>query len=201
MNNVKRPLWETITRLSKEELLLTGKEIKVKNILSTKSKSFASTQSKIIGEKKNDPALEKNKDLFFKSKQTKSTVSAIDREKREQKNEEWLKAEGKLAIDVYQQGNTIIINSTIAGVDSKDLDVIINQDMITIRGERRKKEALNPDNYLHQECFWGKFSRSIILPFEVATEQTNASIENGILTVILQKKKEDKTVINIEDKE
>ena len=201
MNNVKRPFWETITKLSKEELLLTGKEIKAKTILPAKNESFDLAQNKTKNRKEKDIASEENRDLFFKSKQKKSTISAIDREKKEQKNDEWLKAEGKLAIDVYQQDDTIIINSTIAGVDSKDLDVIINQDMITIRGERHKKETLNTDNYLHQECFWGKFSRSIILPFEVITEQTNASIENGILTIILHKKKEDKTVINIEDKE
>ena len=201
MDKVKRPFWEGITKLSYEELVLTGKEIKVETIIPTNNKPFISKQDKIIDNKKKDSKLEKNKDLFFRSKQKKSTDHAIDRGNKEQKNDEWLKEEGKLAIDVYQQEDTVIINSTIAGVDSNDIDIIINQDMITIRGERHKKEALDPDNYLHQECFWGKFSRSIILPFEVSAERTNASIENGILTVILQKKKENKAVINIEDKE
>ncbi|HRZ95543.1 MAG TPA: Hsp20/alpha crystallin family protein [Candidatus Moranbacteria bacterium] len=95
--------------------------------------------------------------------------------------------EGQLTIDVYQTENDIVIKSTIAGVKPEDLDVSINNDMITIRGERRQDEQISSENYYYQECYWGGFSRSVILPVDVLPEKIEASMKNGILTVRLPK--------------
>lgn len=95
--------------------------------------------------------------------------------------------EGQLTIDVYQTENDIVIKSTIAGVKPEDLDVSINNDMITIRGERRQDEQINTENYYYQECYWGGFSRSVILPVDVLPEKIEASMKNGILTIRLPK--------------
>lgn len=96
-------------------------------------------------------------------------------------------SEGQLTIDVYQTENDIVIKSTIAGVKPEDLDVSINNDMITIRGERKNEEEVPEENYYYQECYWGHFSRSVILPVDVLAEKIEASMKNGILTIRLPK--------------
>jgi HSP20 family protein len=95
--------------------------------------------------------------------------------------------EGQLTIDVYQTDNDIVIKSTIAGVKPEDLDVSINNDMVTIRGERKNEEQVSEENYYYQECYWGTFSRSVILPVDVLSEKSEASMKNGILTIRLPK--------------
>lgn len=96
-------------------------------------------------------------------------------------------AEGQLTIDVYQTDNEIVIKSTIAGVKPEDLDVAINNDMVTIKGERKNEEVVSGENYYYQECYWGNFSRSVVLPVDILTEKSEASLKNGILTIRLPK--------------
>ena len=96
-------------------------------------------------------------------------------------------SEGQLTIDVYQTDSEIVIKSTIAGVKPEDLDVTINNDMVSIRGERKKEEQVSEENYYYQECYWGNFSRSVILPVDVVSEKSEASMKNGILTIRLPK--------------
>lgn len=96
-------------------------------------------------------------------------------------------AEGQLTIDVYQTDMEIVIKSTIAGVKPEDLDVSINNDMVTIKGERKNEENVNGENYYYQECYWGYFSRSVVLPVDIIAEKAEASLKNGILTIRLPK--------------
>ena len=96
-------------------------------------------------------------------------------------------AEGQLTIDVYQTENEIVIKSTIAGVKPEDLDVAINNDMVTIKGERKNEEVVSGENYYYQECYWGTFSRSVVLPVDILSEKAEASLKNGILTIRLPK--------------
>ena len=106
----------------------------------------------------------------------------------EQPDENWAgDSEGQLTIDVYQTDNEIVIKSTIAGVKPEDLDVSINNDMVTIRGDRKNEEVVEGENYYYQECYWGTFSRSVILPVEVIADKAEAQMKNGILTVRLPK--------------
>ncbi len=95
--------------------------------------------------------------------------------------------EGQLAIDVYQTPNEIIIESTIAGVKEEDLDISITNESVTIRGKRQKETKIRDEDYFYQECYWGKFSRSIILPQEVDVDSAVASLKDGILTIRLPK--------------
>lgn len=96
-------------------------------------------------------------------------------------------ADGQLTIDVYQTDNDIVIKSTIAGVKPEDLDVSINNDMVTIKGERKNEESVTADNYYYQECYWGHFSRSVVLPVDIIADKAEASLKNGILTIRLPK--------------
>lgn len=105
-----------------------------------------------------------------------------------EQDENWAgDSEGQLTIDVYQTDNEIVIKSTIAGVKPEDLDVTINNDMVTIRGDRKNEEVVESENYYYQECYWGTFSRSVILPIEVLADKAEAAMKNGILTIRLLK--------------
>lgn len=95
--------------------------------------------------------------------------------------------EGQLTVDVFQDDQSIIIQSTIAGVSPEDLDVSITNDMVTIRGERKQQYESDAEDYFYQECYWGTFSRSIILPIEIDSDRAEAKIKNGILTIRIPK--------------
>ena len=115
-------------------------------------------------------------------------------EEKNSDTEEWLpESEGQLTIDVYQTPQDIIIKSTIAGVSPEDLDITITNDMVTIKGKREKDEEIRTDDYYYQECYWGAFSRSVILPVDVEAEKAEAGMKNGILTIRLPKVEKVKT--------
>lgn len=125
-------------------------------------------------------------------KMKKITLPAQDFPEKE--NQEWLpESEGQLTIDVYQTPADIVIKSTIAGVNPEDLDITITNDMVTIKGKREKDEETKTDDYYYQECYWGAFSRSVILPVDVEAEKAEASMKNGILTIRLPKIEKVKT--------
>ncbi len=96
-------------------------------------------------------------------------------------------AEGHLLIDVYHNAETITIESAIAGVESDDLDISITPESVVIKGTRNRKEKVHKNDYLHQECFWGKFSRSVILPQEIDPDKAQASLKDGVLKIVLPK--------------
>jgi HSP20 family protein len=102
--------------------------------------------------------------------------------------EEWMNDfEGQLTIDMYQTKDNVIIKSTIAGVKGDDIDITIANDMVTIRGERTRDFDASAEDYFYQECYWGSFSRSVVLPVDVDIENVAADLKDGILTVVLPK--------------
>jgi HSP20 family protein len=129
--------------------------------------------------------------LLKKIKQKKIGSASLETSMSDTEN--WLEnqdyQEGQLAIDVFQDENSLTIKSTIAGVKPEDIDISINHDMLTIRGHRQELKKIAEENYLYRECYWGSFSRSLILPFEVKIDRIEAELENGILTITLPKAK------------
>ena len=116
--------------------------------------------------------------------------------KAENRESGWLDEpveEGQLTVDIWQTPAEIVIQSTIAGVKPEDLDVTITNEMVTIRGKREKEEQVAESDYFHQECYWGHFVRSIILPQEIDADNAAAILKNGILTIRLPKLKREKT--------
>lgn len=103
--------------------------------------------------------------------------------------------EGQLAIDVYQTDNEIVIQAPIAGVKPEDLEVSISDEMVNIKGERKLRTEAKKENYLCQECYWGSFSRSYLLPVAVDTAKASASLKDGILTITIPKLEVSKTKI------
>ena len=101
--------------------------------------------------------------------------------------------EGQLTVDVYQTPDEIVVESAIAGVKPEDIDVNVTPDSLVIRGSReRERTASGGEDYLYQECYWGRFARSIILPQEIDPEGASVTFKNGILTVHLPKAKRKK---------
>lgn len=95
--------------------------------------------------------------------------------------------EGHLTVDVFQSGDDIIIQSTIAGADPNDIDISITKDMVTIKGNRASETKVRSSDYFHRELYWGLFSRSIILPVDIDPDKSRASMKNGVLTIKLPK--------------
>lgn len=101
--------------------------------------------------------------------------------------------EGQLAIDVYQTDNDIIVKAPIAGVKREDLEISITDEVLNIKGERKEETEVNRENFFAQECYWGAFSRSYILPIAVNSEKATATLTNGILTIKIPKEEKTKT--------
>ena len=98
-----------------------------------------------------------------------------------------LETDGQLTVDIYQTDSDLIIQSAVAGVDLKDLDISIDRDLVLIKGERNKPDQEKRD-YFCKECYWGTFSRKIILPVEVNCDKIQAILKKGILTIKIPKK-------------
>src|SRR3989338_6249341 len=102
--------------------------------------------------------------------------------------QEWApEYEGQLTVDVYQTKDDVVIQTIVAGVKSDDIDITIANDKVTIEGERKKPVDVPVEDYFYQECYWGPFSRSIVLPVDVDMDNVDAKLKDGILTVILPK--------------
>jgi len=127
----------------------------------------------------------------LKIKEKKRTSSIIVPADKKEKG--WFKSEGQLVVDVYETNSDFVVLAAIAGILAKDLDVLIENDMLIIKGERPNPQKSKEKNYFYQECYWGPFSRKIILPEGVDISQAESSIEKGILVIkipkVLTKKK------------
>jgi HSP20 family protein len=116
-------------------------------------------------------------------------MSAVER-----REEDWMNDyEGALNIDMYQTKDNVIIKSTIAGVRPEDIDITVANDMVTIKGSRQREENVPTEDYFYQECYWGSFSRSVIVPVDIDSEEIEADLKDGILTVIVPKAAKAKT--------
>lgn len=174
----------TGTSWSKDDAL--GERIKAADLNASKRKTAVKT--KAVKSK----AKPKPKSVLKSEAGTPVNLPKEEVVKEEPKD--WLgESEGQLTIDVYQTPSEIVIKSTIAGVKSEDIDITMSNDMITIKGNREKDENIQEEDYYYQECYWGPFSRSIILPVDVEVDQVKAGMKNGILTIRLPKIEKAKT--------
>ena len=148
---------------------------------------------------KKEPIIEEEKPKKIKSmkkniSEKKEKKVSFQRKSENNEKEDWLdESEGQLTIDVYQTPNEIVIKSTIAGVKPEDIDISMTNDMITIKGNRKKDDEAKEEDYYYQECYWGPFSRSVILPVDVEVDSAEAGMKNGILTIRLPKIEKVKT--------
>ncbi|MBI4435488.1 Hsp20/alpha crystallin family protein [Candidatus Uhrbacteria bacterium] len=109
---------------------------------------------------------------------------------------DWLsQTEGRLSVDVVETRDEIVVRSAIAGVQTQDLDITLSDDTLTIRGSRQHECEESARDQIHvQECHWGSFSRTIILPCAVDPDSVDATLKRGILTIRMKKADMDKRI-------
>ena len=106
---------------------------------------------------------------------------------------------GQIAVDIYEQDNYYIIRAPIAGVRLSDLDIEIDDKVVTITGSRRLADALPENQYFLQECFWGDFSRSVTLPCSVDPKKVKATFSKDCILKILIPKEEKVKIVRISE--
>jgi len=117
---------------------------------------------------------------------------AVEEEHQEEENweeqpEEAVPQDGELPVDMYQTDDAIIIRALVAGVSPAELEISITRDMVTVRGIREEYQETHDDGYFHRELFWGSFSRTLLLPEEVAIDEAEAQEKHGLLEIRLPK--------------
>lgn len=93
-------------------------------------------------------------------------------------------------LDVYEQKDDLIVKAEIPGLTKDEIDISLDGDTLTIKGEKKKEEEVKEENYYRCERAYGAFSRSIELPVAVQTDKVNASFKNGVLEIRLPKTEE-----------
>ena len=122
-----------------------------------------------------------------------ASIEPVESTEIDEEDGDFDEGEGQLAIDVYQSGNDIIVEAPVAGVGIDDLDLEISPESVSIRGKREQHSRIEEGDYLYQECYWGKFSRSVILPQEINPDHATATFKNGVLRITLPKVNKQKT--------
>ena len=96
------------------------------------------------------------------------------------------------SVDIYETPNELVVKADLPDVNEKDMDVRVENNLLTIRGERKFEKSVSEENYLRVERTYGSFSRSFSLPNTVNPEAIGAEYKNGVLTVTLPKREESK---------
>ena len=96
------------------------------------------------------------------------------------------------AVDIYETPNELVVKADLPDVNEKDIDIRVENNLLTIRGERKFEKSVSEENYLRVERTYGAFSRSFSLPNTVNPEAIQAEYKNGVLTVNLPKREESK---------
>jgi HSP20 family protein len=96
------------------------------------------------------------------------------------------------AVDIFETEHELVLKADLPDLDEKDIDVRVENNMITLSGERKFEKELKEENYLRVERSYGSFSRSFSLPNTVKMDAVQAEYKNGVLTVRLPKREESK---------
>jgi HSP20 family protein len=106
---------------------------------------------------------------------------------------------GQIAVDIYEQENYYIIRSPLAGVKLSELDIEVDDKVLTIRGRRSLPESIPASQYYLQECFWGEFARSITLPCAIDPKKVKATFNKDCILKVLVPKEERVKVVRISE--
>ena len=106
--------------------------------------------------------------------------------------EDWALGAWAPAVDIYEKDGNIVLKAELPGLDPKDVEVRVENNILTLRGERKLDEEVQKDNYHRVERSYGNFTRSFTLPNVVDTEKIKAEFKDGVLRMTLPKKEEAK---------
>ena len=96
------------------------------------------------------------------------------------------------AVDIYETELELVVKADLPEVDRKDLDIRVENNILTIRGERKFEKKVNEDNYLRVERAYGSFARSFTLANTVNSDAIKADYQDGVLTLTIPKREEAK---------
>lgn len=175
---IKKPPRRNKTSVNEKELIKKPKKLEIK-------KTTLETLTEIEEEIK-----EKEPSFIKVSEEKENKISSSPASDIKENKEKWLnfdeEDEGELAVDIYQTEKELVIQSAIAGVKPENLDIALEKDILTVRGMREKPFNEKAD-YFCRECYWGPFSREIILPAEIDPGQPVAKMKEGVLTIRIPK--------------
>lgn len=92
-----------------------------------------------------------------------------------------------LRFDVAESDREVKVTAELPGVDEKDVEVTLSDDLLTIRGEKKREQEKKEESYHMVERSYGSFARSLRLPFAVDQSKVDARFKNGVLTITLPK--------------
>src|SRR5205807_8169381 len=95
-------------------------------------------------------------------------------------------------VDSYETEHELVVKADLPEIDPKDLDIRVENNILTIRGERKFEKKVNEDNYLRVERAYGSFARSFTLANTVNSDAIKADYQNGVLTLNIPKREEAK---------
>ncbi len=109
---------------------------------------------------------------------------------------------GDPALDVYQTPEEVVVKAALPGMNPEDVDIDITGDTLTIEGESKAEDEVKNEDYLYRERRYGAFSRSVVLPGGLKSDQAEATMDNGVLTLNIPKAEEVKPkAITVKPKE
>jgi HSP20 family protein len=97
-----------------------------------------------------------------------------------------------LAIDMYETEDSVVVTTSVPGLDPEDIDITITGNVLTIKGETKVEQKVEKENYIRQERRYGSFRRSVVLPETVLADRAEATYDKGILTLSIPKTEEAK---------
>ena len=98
------------------------------------------------------------------------------------------------SLDVSETKGEIVVRAEVPGMEAKDIDISLANDVLTIKGKKEQEKEEKEENYHRIERSYGSFSRSIRLPREVQSDRIKASYKNGVLKITLPKSEEAKEI-------
>ncbi len=112
--------------------------------------------------------------------------------------EKWESVEWVPAVDISETDEEVIVKMDVPGVKPEDMEITLSDDVLIIKGEKKKETEEKKENFYRMERYYGSFMRSIELPCGVEEDKISAIYKDGVLKVVLPKKPEErKKVIKI----
>jgi HSP20 family protein len=108
-------------------------------------------------------------------------------------DDDFLSTGSKMNVDVYQDKDNVIVETEIPGVKAEDVDITVENDVLTISGNKQEKKEVKREDYYRKEMRCGSFSRSVILPMQVKSSEAKANFKDGVLKITLPKADEIKS--------
>jgi len=138
----------------------------------------------------------KNNHSSVRATESKEKNNDIEQE-LEISEKEIFNQDGELVVDVFETNSNFVVLAAIAGIQIKDIDISVEKDMMVIKGNRQDPHSEPEKKYFYQECYWGPFSRKIVLPENIEVEKAAAQMDKGLLTIKIPKSEKNKIEVEL----